>query len=81
MCTRDRPKDISEREVIVVDPMLATGGSAIDAVSMIKTVSYTHRHAVTAANNLLSALIDNHIHQGNALNIDPERVVSAAAWI
>lgn len=31
-------------------------------------------HAVTAANNLLSALIDNHIHQGNALNIDPERV-------
>ena len=32
-------------------------------------------HAVTAANNLLSALIDNHIHQGNVLDIDPERVV------
>ena len=30
------PCDLSEREVIVVDPMLATGGSAIDAVSMIK---------------------------------------------
>ena len=30
------PCDISEREVIVVDPMLATGGSAIDAVNMIK---------------------------------------------
>lgn len=30
------PKDISERDVIVVDPMLATGGSAIDAVSQIK---------------------------------------------
>lgn len=30
------PKDISEREVIVVDPMLATGGSAIDAVTQIK---------------------------------------------
>ena len=30
------PCDISEREVIVVDPMLATGGSAIDAVGMIK---------------------------------------------
>ena len=29
------PCDISEREVIVVDPMLATGGSAIDAVNMI----------------------------------------------
>lgn len=27
-------------------------------------------HAITAANNLLSALIDNHIHQGNELNID-----------
>lgn len=30
------PKNISEREVIVLDPMLATGGSAIDAISMIK---------------------------------------------
>jgi len=30
------PKDIEEREVIVVDPMLATGGSAIDAISMLK---------------------------------------------
>ncbi len=32
-------------------------------------------HAMTAANNLLSAMIDNHIHQGNALGIDPERIV------
>ena len=30
------PSDISQREVIVVDPMLATGGSAIDAIRMIK---------------------------------------------
>ena len=30
------PKDIKEREVILLDPMLATGGSAIDAISMIK---------------------------------------------
>ena len=30
------PKDISERVVYVLDPMLATGGSAIDAISMIK---------------------------------------------
>ena len=30
------PKDIKTREVIVLDPMLATGGSAIDAISMIK---------------------------------------------
>ena len=31
------PKDIEERDVFVVDPMLATGGSAIDAISQIKT--------------------------------------------
>lgn len=30
------PKDISEREVILLDPMLATGGSVIDAIKMIK---------------------------------------------
>ena len=32
-------------------------------------------HAITAANNLLAAMIDNHIFQGNALGIDPRRVV------
>lgn len=32
-------------------------------------------HAVTAAHNLLAALIDNHIVKGNSLNIDPKRVV------
>ncbi|HSI67448.1 MAG TPA: formate--tetrahydrofolate ligase, partial [Planococcus sp. (in: firmicutes)] len=32
-------------------------------------------HAITSANNALSAFIDNHLHQGNALNIDPRRIV------
>ena len=32
-------------------------------------------HAVTAANNLLSAMVDNHIYQGNALGLDPKQVV------
>lgn len=32
-------------------------------------------HAIGAANNLLAALIDNHIQQGNALNIDVRRIV------
>ncbi len=32
-------------------------------------------HAVTSANNLLSAIIDNHIHQGNELNIDIRNIV------
>jgi len=31
-------------------------------------------HAITAANNLLAAMVDNHIYWGNALNIDPRRV-------
>ncbi|OFT62703.1 formate--tetrahydrofolate ligase [Corynebacterium sp. HMSC05E07] len=31
-------------------------------------------HAIAAATNTLAAIIDNHIHQGNALNIDPRRV-------
>jgi len=32
-------------------------------------------HAITAAHNLCSAMIDNHIQQGNELNIDPRRIV------
>ena len=32
-------------------------------------------HAITAANNLLAAMVDNHIQQGNALGIDPRQVV------
>lgn len=32
-------------------------------------------HALTCANNLLSAAIDNHIHQGNSLGIDPTQIV------
>ena len=31
-------------------------------------------HAIGAANNLLAAMLDNHIQQGNALNIDPRRI-------
>lgn len=32
-------------------------------------------HAITSANNLLAAIMDNHIHQGNSLRIDPKRIV------
>ena len=32
-------------------------------------------HAITSANNLLAAMLDNHIFQGNSLNIDPKQVV------
>ena len=34
-------------------------------------------HAITSANNLLSAMLDNHLQQGNALRIDPKKVVHA----
>ena len=32
-------------------------------------------HAITSANNLLAAMIDNHIYQGNKLNIDPRKII------
>jgi len=31
-------------------------------------------HAITSAHNLLSAMLDNHLHQGNALGLDPRRI-------
>ncbi|MEO6708516.1 MAG: formate--tetrahydrofolate ligase, partial [Planctomycetota bacterium] len=31
-------------------------------------------HAITSAHNLLTALVDNHLHQGNALGLDPRRI-------
>ena len=34
-------------------------------------------HAITAANNLLAAMLDNHLQQGNALRIDPKRIIHA----
>ncbi len=38
------PEDCANREVFVVDPMLATGGSAVDAIRMIKDKGVTHIH-------------------------------------
>lgn len=32
-------------------------------------------HAITSANNLLAAMLDNHLQQGNLLNIDPDQIV------
>ena len=31
-------------------------------------------HAIGAANNLLAAMLDNHVYQGNELNINPKRI-------
>ncbi len=55
----------------------ATGGGysqilPVDRINLHFTGDF---HAITSANNLLSAVIDNHIYQGNDLNIDPRRVL------
>ena len=38
-------------------------------------------HAITSANNLLAAAIDNHLHQGNLLKIDSRRIIFKRLWI
>ena len=54
----------------------ATGGGRSQVVPMENiNLHFTGDfHAITAANNLLAALIDNHIHHGNALQIDVRRI-------
>ncbi len=56
------PPDIDKRLVVVVDPMLATGGSAIDAISQIKSYGATHIKflCVIAAPEGIEALSKKH---------------------
>ena len=55
----------------------ATGGGYAQVLPMEQINLHFNGdfHAITTANNALSALIDNHIHQGNALKIDPRRII------
>lgn len=55
----------------------ATGGGYAQVVPMedINLHFTGDFHAVTSANNLLCAMIDNHIYQGNAQNIDPKQII------
>ena len=55
----------------------AAGGGYAQAVPMEDlNLHFTGDfHAITSANNLLAAMLDNHIHQGNALGIDTKRIV------
>jgi formate--tetrahydrofolate ligase len=55
----------------------ATGGGysqvlPVDRINLHFTGDF---HAITSANNLISAVIDNHVFHGNALNIDPRQIV------
>jgi formate--tetrahydrofolate ligase len=54
----------------------ATGGGYAQVVPMEEiNLHFTGDfHAITSAHNLLAAMIDNHIHWGNALDIDPRRI-------
>ena len=82
MCIRDRGKRTA---IALREPSLgpvfgvkggAAGGGYAQVVPMDElNLHFTgDLHAITAANNLLAALLDNHIQQGNALGIDPRRV-------
>ncbi len=55
----------------------ATGGGHAQVVPMVDiNLHFTGDiHAIGAANNLVAALIDNHLYHGNQLNIDPEQVI------
>lgn len=55
----------------------ATGGGYSQVVPMedINLHFTGDMHAITTANNLVSAILDNHIYQGNSLNINPEKIV------
>lgn len=55
----------------------ATGGGYAQVLPMEQINLHFNGdfHAISTANNALSALIDNHIHHGNALNIDPRRII------
>lgn len=55
----------------------ATGGGYSQIVPMedINLHFNGDFHAITTANNLLCSMIDNHIFQGNSLNIDPEKIL------
>lgn len=54
----------------------ATGGGHAQVLPMEEINLHFNGdlHAITTANNALSAFIDNHVHQGNTLNIDPRRI-------
>ena len=54
----------------------ATGGGHAQVVPMedINLHFTGDLHAITAANNLLCAMVDNHVQQGNALGIDPRKI-------
>ncbi|MFC0523228.1 formate--tetrahydrofolate ligase [Pontibacillus salicampi] len=76
----DKKTVIALREPSLGPTMGIKGGAAGGGYSQVLPMEDINLHftgdihAITTANNALSAFIDNHIHQGNPLHIDPRRV-------
>ena len=74
-------KQIGKKAIIALrEPSLGPvfgikGGAAGGGYAQVVPMEDINLHFITSANNLLSALIDNHLQQGNALGIDPRRIL------
>lgn len=80
LCRMGKNAVIALREPSMGPVMGLKGGAAGGGYSQVVPMDDINlhftgdMHAISAAHNLLAALIDNHIHQGNTLGIDPRRV-------
>ncbi len=81
MCKLDKKTIIALREPSLGPCFGIKGGAAGGGYSQVVPMEDLNLHftgdfhAITSANNLLAAMMDNHIQQGNALNIDCKRIV------
>ncbi|MGD6815842.1 formate--tetrahydrofolate ligase [Metabacillus sp. 84] len=81
LCLLGKKAVIAMREPSMGPVMGMKGGAAGGGYSQVLPMDEINlhftgdMHAITSANNALSALIDNHIHQGNDLGLDPGRIV------
>ncbi len=80
LCRMGKKAVIALREPSLGPVMGLKGGAAGGGYSQVVPMDDINlhftgdMHAITAANNLLCALIDNHIQQGNSIGIDPRRI-------
>jgi formate--tetrahydrofolate ligase len=80
LCTLGRRGVVTLREAAMGPVFGAKGGAAGGGYSQVVPMEDINLHftgdfhAITAANNLLAALIDNHLQQGNSLGVDARRI-------
>lgn len=81
LCKMDKKAVIALREPSLGPVFGVKGGAAGGGYAQVVPMEDINlhftgdMHAITSANNLLCAAIDNHIHQGNALGIDSRRII------